>query len=947
MVGAAAVRASMRCGEAVSPDRRRCDEGNEAMVTNGILATSIAAMWSTLLSVAVVPALAVAAVAAMPQGGDEELTRLRGQLQQSGVDGRPQRDAAIEQLLALPGREAHFVLQAQLSRREDLDGLRASILAALQRHLLGVLANQFGGANADVRRQILVGYLGVLSPWWAEAAETKTDDLVALRPLARTALQRVPARDLDAAARVLLASGDATQRCCVLACLGDMQQTLFAATVAEWLEHAEEPVRLAAVASLQSITYADETIRTRAQFEVWQRAFGELRYVDLAERAARVGSRARQREELLAVRVHAARDVVQALVVRTPGIDWAAVQARTIAPEPEVLEACLKLLLAALQGAVPPEEQPMARQAFCRALLQRYRQAAVPGAREGLLLEVAACLARHDEVELANEVVVLLLQQLQAGELPQRLAALRALRRFPSAETRKRLVQSARALVAEGTAASEELTATLATMASRGLPRWSAPLPDDADKADWLALVFACCRAELPADLREAALALAQSLDARERRVPEVFELLLGLVRDVRNDTKFRSACLIHLQSWRNEPEQAPQWVRSLHALLVDATPELRVQAAASLSQLVESTHPLRGEWITATIQALRGQLAVEADAAVLRDLVECMQVLGREPQMPEKAIGALLHLVAELGDPVPTEQQFRLEPLLQALTTIAADARAERGQWVSACGPLLQHRKRQSLRLILQNHSAADAAKDIASQDATIANRARQAMQLLVDTALLKPERETWAGSKDLVQEVRDVRAAFAVLDSLGAASSKDSFALRQLRLELDLAAGKFSEAAQRGTAWLVGGGAGAARLPMQPEQMDRLRVLVAEAQLGLGTPAVARDTLAGAATTEASAGRLELEANIARALADSELPVAVQMLERVVRATAVADPAFRTRLVDWLQLRLRMSPESRSEVAQEAARHAAAFASSDCPAELRAAFELLRSPK
>ena len=555
----------MPSGEVVSPLERGFDDANEATVTHGMISVSMAAwcaLAATVAAVSLSTATAAAATFAVQQGGEDNLARLREQLQQPGPDGHEQRQAAIEQLLALPSSDAHYVLQAELSRREDLNDLRRPILNALQRHLLAVSANQFGGASADLRRQILVGYLGVLAPWWGDSDKAKVADAAAARPLARTALQRVAMRDLDAAARVLLASGEAAQRCEVLACLGDMQHTGFAATVAEWLEHEDEAVRVAAVAALQSITYADETIRTRAQFAAWQAESGDLRYVDLAERAARVGSRARQRDELLALRVQAARDVVQALVVRTPGIDWAAVQARTVVAEPAVLDACLNQLLQAMQGSNPaPEESPAARQSFCRALLQRYRQAAVPGPRELRLLEAAACLARNEETELATEVVALLFQQLQSTDSVARLVALRSLRRFPSTETRKRLVQLAQGLVALGPAGAEELTSIILTLASRNPPRWTAPTLEDGDKADWLALVFVGCRADMPTGLREAALALAQTLDSRERRVPEVFDLLMGLVREVRNETKFRSSCLIHLQSWRDS-EQAPVWVK-------------------------------------------------------------------------------------------------------------------------------------------------------------------------------------------------------------------------------------------------------------------------------------------------------------------------------------------------------------------------------------------------
>jgi hypothetical protein len=875
-------------------------------------------------------------------------------LARSGAEGLEARESAVEQLLAMSKPEAHRILQQQLLRTDDPDALRRTILTALQRHFLGSPANLFGGAAPDLRRQMLSGYLGALVPMWrvdGDAISDATDH--PLRAAARLALQRAPARELDAAARVLLGSLDADGKVFVLRCLADMQQILFSKTIADLLDAPEEQVRNAARLCLQRLTYHDEEFKTKAQFDGWYDRFGGMRYIDLAERAARFGPRATERlsDELRRTRIEAAREVVGAHAVRTPGIDWAAISARTVVDDPAVLEACLEQLQTSLPNSLPAEDSPAPRQALCKALLERFRKVPTDKVRRrALVLEVAASVTRSEETELATELTGLLLAQLEEPAAEAQVSALRALRRFPSAQTRAALVKVAAALLRQGEPVRLQLTTTLGTLASRTSPRWCAPLPTDADKADWLALVEAICRSEPGLELRDDALLLAQMLDASDKRVPEVFGLLLGLVQDARLDAKFRSACLIHLQVWRDEPDAADQWVLSMHGLLSDPAVELRQQAAESLSRLPEAVHQRRPEWLTSSIQALRNRLASEPDAAVMKTMVESLWICGREPQMPEKAIGAIKLVLEKIGTPPPPEHQFRLEPLLQALARLAADSHADKGQWLSACKPLLDNGKRQSLLLVLASQGAIDLAKNVSSPDAGLAERARQAMAVIIKTAAAKPARESWTSTDELKREASDVRAAFASLDAVDQQSRLDEPQYRLLRVEVELATGKFQDAAQHAMAWLGngngnGGGTGAA---MTAVQKDRLRVLAAEAQLALGKPE-AGQRLLSERTSEVAADApvLDLQMRIARALFATDPSAAVQVFERTYRATSPEDPAFRGRLVEWGQAQIRHDPNKKQAILLECERHAALFAAADCPAELRDAFEQLRGPR
>jgi hypothetical protein len=882
----------------------------------------------------------------------DEFDRLRAMLARSGAEGLEARESAVEQLLAMAKPEAHRILQQQLLRTDDPDALRRTILAALQRHFLGSPANLFGGAAPDVRRQVLSGYLAALAPMWrvdGDAISDATDH--PLRAAARLALQRAPARDLEAAARVLLGSLDAEGKIFVLRCLADMQQILFSKTIADLLDAPEEQVRNAARLCLQRLTYHDEEFKTKAQFDGWYDRYGGMRYIDLAERAARFGPRATERlsDELRRVRLEAAREFVGAHAERTPGIDWTAISERTVVEDPAVLEACLEQLQKSMPNTLPAEDSPAPRQAFCKALLERFRKIPTDKVRRrALLLEVAASVTRSEETEIANELTGLLLAQLAEPVAEAQVSALRALRRFPSADTRAALVKLATALLRQGEAVRLQLTTTLATLSSRSTPRWCAPLPTDPDKADWLALVEAICRSDPALELRDDALTLAQMLDASNKRVPEVFALLLGLVQDARLDAKFRSACLIHLQVWRDEPGTADQWVLSMHGLLGDPAVELRQQAAEALARLPEAVHPRRAEWLASSIQALRNRLATEPEPAVMKTMVESLRICGREPQMPEKAIGALRLVIEKIGCPPPPEHQFRLEPLLQALASLAADSHADKGQWLAACKPLLDNGKRQSLLLVLASQNAIDLAKNVGSPDAGLAERARQAMAVIIKTAAAKPPKESWTSTDELKREASDVRAAFASLDAVDQQSRLDEPPYRLLRVEVELATGKFQDAAQHATACLANGNGGGVGAAMSPAQKDRLRVLAAEAQLALGKPEVGQRLLSER-TTEVAADPqvLDLQMRIARALFATDPSAAVQVFERTWRATTPEDPEFRRRLVEWMQAQIRHDPNKKQATLQEGDRHAGLFAAPDCPAELRDAFEQLRGSK
>ncbi len=883
----------------------------------------------------------------------DDLAKLQAMLEQPGPDGREARETAVQRLISWPTSDGHRILQVALARSDDPDDVRGTILLALQGHLLGHPGQLFGGADAAARQQILRGYVTVLAPLW-RGVETGIEATAAnpVRSAARTAMQRMPAPELQVVISELLTSVPVEEQLSLLRCVADLQQLYFAKTLADFIEAPDSNVRAAARQSLQLLTFHEEEFTTKAQFTAWFEQFGRMRYVDLAERAARRLPLRLEllREERARLIVESAVEFVRAQTIRTPGLAWQAISARTLVDDPAVLDACLEQLQKALGERLPADDDPAARLQFCRALLDRWRLVAPDQIRRrALLLEVASYCVKPEETEVATEIVTMLVAQLDQQAPPARLAAIRSLRRFSGAEVRGRLVRHANALVVAPAAAKVELEAVLATLSSRASPRWYAPAENDPDRADWMKLVRAVCSlAELP-ELRSKGLDLALSLDARDQRLPEVFTLLVDLVGDAAQGAQFRSTCLIHLRGWLDQPAVADVLVTKLRNLLTDTAPEVRQKAAESLARLPDLTDARRVDWITMTIATVRERLKVEPTEAVLLALVNVVQVCGRQPDMAENAIGALNIVLESLGTPVPLEQKFRGDPVLLALSTIAADPNAARGSWLGACPQLLANGRRDSLRLILKNHGAIELAKGVANNDGAIRERAQKAMQVVIETALLKPAKDAWASTEDLQKEAFEVRNAFLALDNVDEALRLDKAEHRLLRLEVELAGGKYQEVEKRAQSWLTAGNGGAARTTFTPAQATAVRMLAAEALLGLNKPDAAAKILVEREAEPANPAALaDLQVRIARSLPATSAALAASLFDKALRATPPEDPpTFRARLLEWAQAKIRADAAAKEATLAELDRHVALFDARDCPQEQRDAFQNLRNQR
>lgn len=880
----------------------------------------------------------------------EQLGRLNDQLTAPGPDGREQRDRAIQQLLTMPNLAAHQVLCRLLARDDETEARKAT-LDALAAHLIGTRSSLFGSAAADVRRDILVGYVGVLARCWRSAAATPVapGGGDAVRTAARAALMRVPPQDLLEAVRTVAGAVERQDRGALFACIADLRQLQLASVIADYLENEDVPTRDGARVALATLTFQDEPFLTRAQFTSWFEQNSSTSYVELAERAARsVTKRVHEvQAQVIAERLRRSRDVVRAYAEPTAGINWAGLQREVIVDDPAAAAECIAVLQEMLANGIPADGAPASRQQFCRALLDRWKL--VPEGetlRRAQLLEVIAYATRPEDGDFAGEVQRGLVAQLDGGG-PGVLAALRGLRRFAGAEARARIVRHALAAVADR---PNEVEAAVTTMLTKGTPRWCAPQPTDADKPDWLQLIRAICERPEFEKLREQALSLAMLPDAKDQLVPEVFANLVDLARNGNVDASFRVKCIFNLQGWKN-PEGVGSWLSTLHALLADAEPQVRLNAANALGRFPDLADNDRQEWLESTIAALRARLKEETDKPVVEALVATLVICGSEPKMPELAITAINTVLADLAPLPAADTKDRIERLLVALTVIAGDKDAAGGAWIGACGPLLAAQSRKSLLGVLELQHAHELAKDVGSKEN--GDLALSAMECVIRTALLKSPDKPWS-LPELQTEAGNVVRAFKAIDNLPPAARPAIQGQRLLRVEVELAAKQANEAVAHAKTWLAitgpaAPGAAPDATPLTPQIADAMRTVAAEALLTLNKPDEAgrmlmeRDPMRAVDARAAAAF-----AKVAEALATTDQKTAVEYLDRARLATPAEDKAtYRQRLIDWAVARRNLDPGAREAVWAEVAPFAALFEAVDCPPKLRDAFQHLRDTR
>jgi hypothetical protein len=883
----------------------------------------------------------------------DPIARLAADLDRPGPDGRESRTSAVERLLSTPDLAAHQLLQRRLLRADQLE-LRGEILTALSRRLSNLADPVLGAAAADesLREELLLCYVETLAPYWQ--GETGDDGLLpddALRTVARRCLLRMPKRELAAGLRRV--AGDAERemglRKAALRAAGDGQDLYLGSLLADFLAAPEVELRAAAQRGLRLLTFRSQDFTSREDFDAWYAALGDRGYFELLEVAARsVGSSLRQKQQELArVQRQAAADYVRAVTEARDRVDWVQVQARAMVDD-GALRACLTELQMTLSSGLRAGDA-VSRQNFARALLARYREADQDTVLRGMMLEVAAYLVRASEGELAAEIANELMEQLVAKDPELQLAALRGLRRYPSAEARAAVVTVAQGAALQPLVRGKVLVQALQTLATSAEPEWRAPTSTAADKEAWLQLLREVAFGGSTKELRSLVMAVALRPDRDGKRVPEVFTMLLELARDAGMDVAFRTQALIKLMEWRDDEERLRTLVQELTELLADRERDVRQYAATTLARLPDAPKELKSQWITSLLRTLRERLGSEEDPGVLNVMVECLIACKNDPGTPGQVIGVLLAVLDQVGMPVPAEQEGRVNRLLQALMEVAADQRAGKNQqWLAAGSMLLSHKRRALLRYVLESQNVVALASDVASEDQTTADRARQGVRLLLLTALLKPQERSWTENDELRREATDVRAAF---DVLGAnerlPENVDDPDLRLLRLSVLVALQRSGDAIALAQRWLT-------ETPPQdhtmlgPEQQDRVRLYCAQALLQEGKPIEAEQQIAAIEPDRAVApGAIRTVESVGRALLGVDVQKALSWLQRVLEATTETDPAFRSRLVLSWQARVQATPNDLPNVLVEIDRRGALFDAPDCPQELKDAIQQLRGAK
>ena len=910
---------------------------------------------------AVEPQLATQDPVVAPRPAQDALDAARVTLAQPGPEAAEARQACIEQLLARRDLAAHALLQELAAPGAQSDQVQREVLVALARRLGAGLEPFVVATGGAARDEVAASWLMALVPHWtgeADRSERLPPDPV--RDLARACLVRLPQSTLVQGLAALCGrSADTATRIAAMRAAADSQSMLLAPVLALYVGKApaqegtrdEERIRSCAQRCLQNLTFVVEPFTDEVSFELWRERNATRRYLDLAEAAAR-SAPAQREAEIRAIeqrlrQLHA--DLVAALMRTRNGVDWPRIQDIVIADSPAgTTDACLARLLEIVRQETPAESQPQPRQAFVKALLAQLRgteERLVE--RRALMLEVCAMLTRAGDNDLATEVTELLLPQLDSMFASLRLAALRGLARFPSVVVRAAVVRTCRsALAQQGPDALDTARTALQTLGSRGEPPWLAPLAEDPDQQDWLNLLReALQRASATNELRTGALAMAALKDGKGDRLPQAFDALLGVAKDPSLPFELRTSCLVQLQDFQSSGERFVAFVTEVCNLLADADKEVRLFAANMLARMPEQGENRRREWIRIALDAVRGRLSVEPDAGVLRALSAVVVACAEAPGSPEQAMGPILSALGELKPPVAPEQQFRIEPILQAATTIAASPQAGPGSWLRACEEMLRHERRRMARHVLSSQRAATLAEKVKDPDAVAAEGARRAMLVIVQAALLKPATEPWSTQRE---EAVEVRSALLALDQLQV--STDAPAMRLLRLSVFAALGQPQEVFGAASRYLAATDAAKDAEPLSPRDKDAVRLFAAEAAVGLGKREDGKRLLEERdRALDQDPATLEVVEKLGQSFLDlndePSLRQAAPLLDRVLQATPANDARYRARLLAWARAAVRLGADERARAVALLDGKAGLFAAADCPPEQRAEFERLRA--
>ncbi len=804
---------------------------------------------------------------------DDEIEQLKRQLIDADAETR---ERAVVGLLGRTELEAHHVLQEALSQGAGNLGVSDKILM----HLAIALTNASHPVFADAKlRPVLVReYVPVLLKYLENgpdapggAATLQDRVLRCLRSL--TYLERK-----DAFSAALQSNDPELARAAVRAA----GQSRDVSTLAPWLFGLTSDAELGATAraALAQLTFVDGGFADQAAFDAWFTANGQRQFVDLAEEAAR-----RAAETVANMRAEADSRFVQqtarlvAALARTDAPDWAAIRAEVLAPDPSGRTvACLEALRDAMEpraiGGARPGGVVRDRQTFVDALLARI--ATGPSSDEyPVLLETIAYLTVLDDTAQRAVAERELIRALDSKDRPLRLAALRGLRRFPSTEHRKVVIE----LALQALAAKEDDTLTAALRCLRE-GDWKAPATGEPDEESWLLLLRRVLTDPgLELRQRELALSIATLQDADGALVSRLFQLLLDVAKSTQIDLALRKQVLPRLLQFTRDEKRGEDYVHQTIELLSDPDAEIRMLAARQLENLPEASQVKLSDWNTQIVMRSSDRLLIEPDRKVVSAIRDLLLHVTEDPDGAEIVVGRLEQAALALAAKPRPEDTARREILIDALRVIGVGRDRQPAIWVVAGRGLAELGAREPLRQVLERQQLENLTDVTAPGVVT-------AFELALDAARLAPLDEPW---DQRLPEARTVVHAFDQLEKAG--KLKVTSGDRVLRLRALLALGRWDEVVDLGKAALD------AAVTPPVDDGDRMAILraVAAAQIERGDldDATARLSRLDELAPSGSADVLSLWTKLAEKRIEAGAPAdAVQIATRLLADTSRRSP-------------------------------------------------------
>lgn len=870
------------------------------------------------------------------------IIRCKADLATVGPNFRQKRAVAVATLLTVDDPRAHAVLQEYVVPGEDLQGVRHLVLTELARQLSNLNAAVF--YRSKQRDLIRRAYLVKLVQHF-DGVPAATASLANLRELARDALTAMRTKeDLQAGFQDLLKIKDLASN--AVHAIGQIRDPALAPLLGALLDGngKDEMLADAASAALENLTY--ETFLDKQSFDAWWLINSDKGYIALAERYAR---RARQilRDEVGAARnrhTETVAQLVELLAGSTMKDRWKKILREVFeSGSPELMSASLGRLATVLADVVPDAKASDAKDRLSFVAEANRRLAAQPdAAQHALLLEVGSYLCAPDEVDPRKAQEALLQQGISHSSSIVRLAALRGLRRFFTADNRALVVDVASAARAANDL--EQLQVAVGTLMTVG---WRAPkAAEEKALAKWVSVLRNLLTADtLPTDLRVDVVKVLCQSDIDGARLRPVFKVLLqetireDLAVEVRRQILLRIQRLLPAKASASRDTAAEEYIQLLSGLQESAVPEIRLAAARLLvvPENLSAEYPQKlGKFM---IESVGSRLLLETDEAVFAAQVTVLRNLAAKDEYVGGVNGRLRKALDELrGKAAATK---RLDLLVGGLKQLALNDRSTAVDWYETCSRLIEPplADRQSVRSILQYHVGRDSGQKLST---TSPDLQVSIHKLVLRTAALRPATSPWKTEKN-DGEAKMVQSAFKFLRA-GKEFTKDTaFDTAAVRLASLRCLAVMKDAAsleQTLQLWLS-----AQDQVLKGPDRDVARVLYAAALLQLGKPVEAWTVsgiqeVAGPSISE----RLRVtDAIVAELVERKEALAAVPLLVDLIQRTPVSSDDYWRRFELGLRLRYQLNPKQGQFLLKELDTWVATH--TKLTPELKAATDRLRS--